>query len=118
MAELSADQLADMQGDIGIGDDEAVFTDAELNRLYARAGESYALAVFYGYRQLLAQANKFYSYTSGLTSEKKKEIRDNIKDSMEFWKEEAQEEAQAATSQVKMVGMRRVPPSLRDEPHG
>ena len=106
---LTATQRTDMQGDLGISDDEAVFTNAELDRLYARAGNDYNLAVYFGYRQLLAQANKFFNYTEGMTSVQRKQMRDNIASSMEFWKAEAR-------VQVRMIGLNPIPPRDKDAP--
>lgn len=106
---LTADQRTDMQGDLGIGSDEAVFTNAELDRLYARADSDYNLAVFFGYRQLLAQANKFHDYTEGMTQVKRQQMRASIASSMEFWRGEGRQ-------QVKMIGLAGVPPPEKDEP--
>lgn len=106
---LTADQRTDMQGDLGISDDESVFTNAELDRLYTRAGSSYNLAVYFGYRQLLAQANKFFNYTEGMTKVERKQMRDNIADSMEFWKAEGKQQA-------RMIGLNLIPPYEKDSP--
>jgi len=106
---LTATQRTDMQGDLGISDDEAVFTNAELDRLYARAGNDYNLAVFFGYRQLLAQANKFFNYTEGMTRVERKQMRDNISDSMSFWQAEGR-------TQVRMIGLNPIPPRDKDAP--
>lgn len=86
---LTADQLADLQGDLGISTDQAVFTDAELNRLYARAESSYEMAVASGFRQLMADAAKFNDYTAGQSSEKKSQVYDHLKDMYKTWAAEA-----------------------------
>jgi len=112
MATLTATQRADMQGDLGIGSDEAVFTNDELDRLYTRAVSDYNLAVYYGYRQLLAQANKFHNYTAGMTKVEASQMRAHIRDTMEFWKEEARR----AGNQVRIVGLLEVPPRDKDKP--
>ena len=112
MATLTSAQLADIQGDLGIGTDESVFTDDELNRLYTRADGDYDLAVYYGYRQLLAQANKFHNYTVGMTRVERNQMRENLANSMEFWKEEAR----TAGNQVRIVGMLGIPPKNKDVP--
>jgi len=106
---LTATQRTDLQGDLGIGSDESVFTNDELDRLYTRAGDDYNLAVYFGYRQLLAQANKFHNYTEGMTRVERKQMRDNIAASMEFWKAEAR-------VQVRMVGLNSIPPRDKDAP--
>jgi len=112
MATLTATQRADMQGDLGISTDEAVFTNDELDRLYTRADSDYNLAVYYAYRQLLAQANKFHDYTSGMTKIQRQQMRENIKDSMDFW----QEEARTTANQVRIVGILEIPPRDKEEP--
>lgn len=89
MATLNNDQLADLQGDLGIRDDEAVFTNAELNRLYTRAGGDYETTVAYAYRQLWATALKFTKYTQGRSSEDKTAIRDALKDATLYWENKA-----------------------------
>lgn len=111
MAELTATQRADMQADLGIGTDEAVFTNDELDRLYTRAG-SYDLAVYYGYRQLLADANKLFDYSAGMTRMSKSQVREHLRDMLEFWKSEAK----GAANQVRIVGALEVPPREKDEP--
>lgn len=113
MATLTATQRTDIQGDLGITADEAVFTNDELQRLFDRAGGDYALAVYYGYRQLLAQANKFHNYTVGQTKIERATMRDNIRDSMAFWKSEAA----AANNQAMIVGMKQIPPRDKDRPY-
>lgn len=106
---LTATQRVDIQGDLGISADESVFTNAELDRLYARAENDYNLAVFFGYRQLLAQANKFHDYTEGMTTVKRQQVRASIAASMEFWRGEGRQ-------QVKMIGLAGVPPPEKDTP--
>ena len=108
---LSAEQLSDMQGDLGIGADETVFTDAELARLFERAEGDYALAVYYGYRQLLAQANRFHDYTAGMTSIKRSQMRTHLQASLDFWKSEAKR-----ADGVRSLGVRGVPPKRKDAP--
>jgi len=110
---LTATQILDMQGDLGITADETVFSDTELNRLYTRAEESYELAIYYGYRQLLADANKYHEYTAGLSREKLDQVRAHLKDSMIMWKDEAR----SASNQVWSVGILEVPPRDKDEPY-
>lgn len=106
---LTATLRTDLQADLGIGSDESVFTNDELDRLYERAGDDYNLTVYFGYRQLLAQANKFFNYTEGMTKVDRADMREHIKDSMEFWQAEGR-------VQVRMIGLNLVPPPDRDVP--
>lgn len=78
MAELTAEQLADLQADIGITNDQAVFTDAELHRLFTRADEDYNTTVAYALRQLWRSAAKFASYTQNASREEKNQIFKNL----------------------------------------
>lgn len=112
MASLTSDQRTDMQGDLGIGSDESVFTNSELDRLYTRAGESYDKAVYLATRQLLANAVKFHDYTAGMTKVQKSQIYDHLKEQVEFWKDEAR----VAGDQVKLVGINRIPTRHKDRP--
>lgn len=86
---LTSEQLADMQADLGIGADEKVFTDAELNRLFARSSSDFNLAVAIGFRQLMADTAKFNDYTAGQSSEKKSQVFDHVKAMYELWLREA-----------------------------
>lgn len=78
MATLTADQLADLQADIGITDDESVFTDDELHRLFTRADEDYPTTVAYSLKQLWRSAAKFANYTQNASSEEKNQIFKNL----------------------------------------
>lgn len=109
---LDANQLADLQGDLGITDDQSVFTDAELNRLYDRAGSDYNTAVYMGYRQLMADASKFFTYSAGQTRVEKAALFDHVKAMVEFWKAESR----TAANQVRIIGLNEVPPRWKDEP--
>ena len=112
MATLTTTQRADMQADLGISSDEAVFTNDELDRLYTRAESDYDKAVYLAWRQLLADAAKFNDYTAGQTREEKSQVYDHIKDMVAFWKSEST----TATNQVRIVGINEIPPRWKDEP--
>ena len=109
---LTAAQRADMQADLGICSDEAVFTDEELDRLYARADSDYNGAVYLAWRQLMADAAKFNDYTAGQTSERKSQVYDHIKDMVAFWKGEST----TGTNQMRILGLNEIPPRWKDAP--
>ena len=85
---LTATQLTDFQADIGISSDGGVFTDAELNRLYARAGSDYNLAVLYAIRQILVDAARFDDYSRNETSESKSQVFEHLKELYSLWASE------------------------------
>src|SRR5512136_1192635 len=112
MANLTVEQRADIQGDLGISSDQTVFTNTELDRLYTRASSNYELAVYYGYRQLLADANKLHDYTVGQTQLSRSQVRAHLRDMMDVWREAAR----ASGNQVLIVGALEIPPRDKDTP--
>lgn len=102
---LTAQQILDMQGDLAIGSDQSVFTDAELQQLFDRAGEDYSLAVYYGWRQILAGSAKWIDYKVALTSVSRSQAFDHILKMVAFW----QTESRTNANQVKIVGANPVP---------
>jgi hypothetical protein len=81
---LSQDQLNDLRGDMDI-DVGAVFTDAELNRLYNRAEGNYEYTVALAWRQVLASASKMTDYKAAQSSESLSQLYTHIKAMVEYW---------------------------------
>lgn len=111
---LTSDQLSDLQGDLAISDDESVFTDAQLERLYVRAGEDYNTAVYMALRQLLVASTKWIDYQVAQTKESRSQVFDHLKKMVDFWQVEAQKSTN--TQGVKIVGMTEIPPRTKEEP--
>lgn len=113
---LTTDQLSDFRADVGDQTAPYAFTDAELERLYVRAADDYpanpyAGAVAMAFGQLLSNAAKLNDYVAGQTQEKKSQIFAHLKERLSFW------EAKAANKQqIAIVGMRSVPPRIKDAP--
>ncbi|MCZ2077903.1 MAG: hypothetical protein LC130_23230 [Bryobacterales bacterium] len=82
---LTSQQLADLQGDLGIGNDQAVFTDGDLNRLYVRAGNDHDKTIVLALRQMLADASKLHDYSAGSTSESLSQVRANLEKLLTRW---------------------------------
>jgi len=112
---LTADQLSDFQSDLGISNDEAVFTDAELERLFARAGEVYESAVYMAWRQIFAQATKYIDYKVAQTEEKRSQVWDHIKAMMAHWKTEA--DAASGSQGALLLGLNVIPTRSKEEPY-
>lgn len=112
MATLTAAQLADMQADLGIDATEAVFTDEELQRLYDRAADDYALAVYYGWRQLLGASAKYIDYKVAQTSISRSQAFQHIKDMVTFWGDESRSTA----NQVRIMGAVSTPTTHKPKP--
>lgn len=109
---LTADQLADLQADLGISDDEAVFTDAELERLFARAEEDYNTAVYLAWRQVLGGAVNWIDYKVAQTSISRDQAWKHVKEMVAFW----QAESRTAGNQVRILGLTEIPPRMKDDP--
>ena len=101
-----------MQADLAVGAAQDIFTDDELDRLYERAASDYNLAVYYGFRQLLADANKFHDYQLANATIKRSQMRAHLKDMVDFWSEEARTTA----NQMLIVGGLKVPTQRPDMP--
>jgi hypothetical protein len=86
---LTTTQRSDMQADFGIGSDEAVFTNDQLDRLYARADSDYDLAVAIGFDQLLANVARYYDYKQAETQEAKAQIFDHLEKMANRWHRKA-----------------------------
>ena len=115
MAELTEAELLRFRADIG--DTTEAFSDAELQALYAYASESYTRSVVYAIDQLIVNAAKFADYVQNQSQEKKKQIFDNLLKVRELWKDRLTEEGYATKTQMRMVGMRSVPPRRKDRPY-
>jgi hypothetical protein len=109
MASLTTDELADMRGDLGIGAVDATnatFTDAQLQRFYTRADESYAGAVVLAFRQILADQTLLHDYSSGLSSEKQSQVFDHVKAILEMWEGIAAGETADRGNAMRLVAVR------------
>ena len=109
MATLSADQLTDFRADIA--NYSTAFTDDQLHRFYTRADSDYNKAIVLAFRQLLAEATKLYDYRLAQSSESRAQIFEHIKGMLTYWEGVAQ-----TKQQVKIVGMRAIPPRAKGEP--
>lgn len=109
---LNATILADLQGDLGIDNSEAVFTDLELERIYARASSDYNTAVYMAWRQLLAASSKYVDYAVAQTKVSRSQAFQHIKDMVAFWGAESK----SADDQLLSAGMRGVPTKHKPQP--
>lgn len=113
MAVLTAAQITDMQGDLAIGNDESVFTDDELQRLFVRSGEDYNLAVYYAFRQILAsKVTSWVDYHVALTKISRSKAFDNLKALLALW----QDLATTGANQVLIIGANPVPTIHKPRP--
>lgn len=109
---LTTEQRTDMQADLGITADEAVFTNDELDRLFTRAGDDYNTAVYLGWRQLMADAAKLYAYSVAQTKVSKEQVFEHVKEMVAFWAEESR----TNSNQVAIVGLNPIPTKWKDQP--
>lgn len=81
----TSEQRSDLRIDLGLTDDETVFTNTAIDRLYARAGEQYtdadvieAWVRVQACRQLRNQASTLTDYTQNASSERLSQVFANL----------------------------------------
>jgi hypothetical protein len=109
---LTAEQTIDMLADLAAGALDDVFSQLELDRFYTRAGEDYNLAVYYGWRQILADSAKWVNYRVAQTQVDRGQAFDHILKMVALWADESRTNA----NQVKVVGIRPVPTKWKEQP--
>lgn len=110
---LTSEQRADLQADLGLSSDQTVFTDAELDRLYTRAEENYAAAVYLGWQQILANTTKFFNYTAGQTSIQRSQVFDHVRAMVQHWGDQVDKQG---GNQLRVVGANPIPPRHKETP--
>lgn len=112
MTTLTAEQTIDMLADLAAGDIDDVFSQDELQRLFDRAEDNYSLAVYYGWRQTLANSARWVDYQVAQTKVSRGQAFDHIRAMLDFW----QDESRTAANQLLSVGMAPVPSSWKKRP--
>lgn len=106
---LSDADLTYVQGQLGITDNQNVFTDDELNDYYTRAGDL-AGAIAIGFEMLRVNAAKLVNYTAGQTSEDQGTLFDRFEKLITYWR------ARSSSKTPLILGLRRVPPTNKELP--
>lgn len=79
MATMTVDQRTDMQLDLGIGPDQAVFSDYEIDRAFTRGDSDPVATLAYLYRQMISNPQKLTAYFGDKLSEKERmSLLDNM----------------------------------------
>lgn len=110
---LTSDQLSDFRADIADEGTPPAFSDTELERLFERADSDYDRAVYLAFRQLRNNAVKLTNYTAGMTTEQRRQVFENLQAVVSDYEREA-----SGNQQARIVGVRRVPPPIKDRPAG
>lgn len=112
MTTLTSEQTTDLLADLAAGAIDDVFSLAELQRLYDRAGDDYNLAVYYGWRQIAADSAKWVDYQVAQTKVNRSQAQAGILRMLALWGDESR----TAANQVAILGMRPVPTKYKDTP--
>lgn len=112
MADLTAAQTLDMLADLAAGAIGDVFSQAELQRLFDRAGDDYNLAVYYGWRQIAGNAAKWTEYQVAQTKVSRAKAAEILKSMLELWGKESRTNA----NQVAILGAAPVPTIHKPQP--
>lgn len=115
MTVLTAAQKNILRRNVGDSGDTQAFSDDELQDAFDAAEESIDATTVILVEWLLANAAKFNDYTAGQTSEKKSQVFSNLERLAARY--QAKVDLAARGVQIKIVGMRSVPPRERDEPY-
>jgi len=109
---LTAEQLTDLRADLGDTGASPAFSDAELERLYVRAGENYAKTMVMALNQLLASVSKLTDYTQNQTQEKASQVFGHLSKLRDIW--QAQASGSSTGMKVVRVGIAK---QRKDEPY-
>jgi hypothetical protein len=112
MATLTASQTTDLLGDLGAGALNDVFSQTELQQFYDRAESDYNLAVYYGWRQIAANAAAYVDYKVAQTSVSRSQAFEHIRAMLDFWTNESR----VAANQLVSAGIAGVPVRIKPKP--
>lgn len=115
MTALTAEQLARLRQDIGDTNDPPAFEDEELQDIWTDEGEDWDKTILRAYERLLANAWKFTDYTQNESQEKKGQIFSHL-ERMVARLEKKVAEAAKAHNQIKIAGLKGIPPRRKDKP--
>lgn len=108
---LTPEEIIDFREDIGDTNTPPAFSDPKIQRLYERTGD-YHRAVLMAFDQLISSSTVFNDYTQNASQEKKQQIFENLRKARADWAANYVQQG----NQVRLVGMRSVPPRLKDSP--
>lgn len=106
MTDLTATQLEDFRTDIADTGTPPAFTDAELQRLYARAGEIYNRAILLSIDQLIVSAAKFADYTQNQSAEKKSQVIAHLLKVRDIWQMRSDSDTASAQTTTRIVPLK------------
>lgn len=109
-----------------IGDANAAFGDAEIDRLEERAVARWGAAVAYegarvlAVQQLLANSAKRYDYTANESSEKQSQVFNHLRDMLKLYQADLDDVlddlAEAASAKARFGGTRKIPSRRKEYP--
>lgn len=111
MAELTTTDRWYVQKMTGIGTDESVFTNDELDDLYTLADGDREATLLLVLRSLLADSFKLHDYRIAQSAESLSQVYKQLSDLVAYYEGKV-----TASQQVRIVGMRAVPPRTKDVP--
>lgn len=111
MTDLTTAQQNTLRRRIGDTSDTPAFANDELQDAFNEAAESLDATTVILLEWLLADAVKLHTYKAGQTTENMDQVYDHLKDRLTYWTSKT-----AVSQQMKIVGMRSVPPRDRDMP--
>jgi hypothetical protein len=111
MTDLTTAQKNQLRRRVGDSGATQAFSDPELQDAFDEAEEDLTAATVILLEWLVADAVKFNDYTAGQTSEKKSQVYDHLVKNLAHWQQKGQ-----SAVQIRILGMRSVPPPSREKP--
>lgn len=115
---LTNAELARFRRKIGDTRMPPAFPDAEIQDLWEEADGNWNKSVLAAYDELIGNSWKFTDYVQNETQEKKNQIFQNLLKARAIWQGKVDADTAAAKNknQVKMTGLRKVPPRRKELP--
>ena len=112
MATLTTEQLARFRRKIDDNGTPPALTDTELNDIWTESGENFNKSVRDALVEIWTSVAKFNTYTIGQTQERRDQIFRNLGAVIGYYDDVTLKQS----DQVKIAGMRSVPPRIKDKP--
>lgn len=115
---LTQEQITRLRRKIGDVNSPPAFPDADLEDTWQEVGGSWNMLVLESIDELISNSWRFTDYVQNQSQEKKSQILSNLLKVRAIWQKKVDDDAVATANknQVKMTGLRPVPPRRKERP--
>lgn len=111
---LTTEQRIDLTSDLGIPDDETVFSDAELNRHYTRGSGNFKKAYVYALRQIVMDPVRFDRYAGCFVGKDRTELMKMLEKRLTAAEKDAGMSGGSLSTGTMRLGLDQADPSTDD----